>query len=298
MKRSGPVPICLHYIVLSIVATAAVTWESVSGEPVNRFRERCSRNAWRDRITSASRLCRSSLPSSTGRGACELWHRFSFLLSTRTTVALAVIFGLCIILNGIPACHKICKMFRCVCRYGVCCVSFAAVMRCLMCSLQCVFLVRQCNVHSLMSFVMCVFALSVVCGMGGPGFTYRLEDPLSWLDFRGFVHVLGNSGIITQIRPRLLTLHPLRPLCSSFIHYHSELHSPGLEIVTLRYNTSWISYTQCSFLLRGYFVEFYRLQLWEDNIKMNIKGIGWELVGWMYLARDGANWGGWMLWTR
>lgn len=103
---------------------------------------------------------------------------FPFLLSTPTTVAVAVIFGLCIIVNGIPAYHKICKMFRCMCRCGVC-VSFAVVMRSFMCSSQCVFLVRQCNVHSLMSSVMCVFALSVVCGMGGPGFTYRPEDPLS-----------------------------------------------------------------------------------------------------------------------
>jgi hypothetical protein len=36
---------------------------------------------------------------------------------------------------------------------------------------------------------------------------------------------------------------------------------------------------------------FYRLQAWEDNIKINIKGIGWEFVGWMYLVRDGAKWG-------
>jgi hypothetical protein len=148
VKRSSPVPICLHYVVLAIVATAAATWESVSGEPGNRFRERCSRNAWRDRITSAYRLCRSSLPSSTGRGASELWHRFSFLLSTRTTVAVAVIFGLCIILNVIHTCHKICKMFRCMWRYGVCCVSCALVMHSLMCSLQWIFFVRQYNVNS------------------------------------------------------------------------------------------------------------------------------------------------------
>ena len=38
-------------------------------------------------------------------------------------------------------------------------------------------------------------------------------------------------------------------------------------------------------------MEFYRLQVWEDNIKINMKDIGWEPVGWMYLARDGAKWG-------
>jgi len=157
-------------------------------------------------------------------------------------------------------------------------------MRSLMCSLQCVFLVRQCNVHSPMSSVMFAFALSAVCSMGGPGFTFRPQDPLSRLDFRGFCHILGNSGIIAQIAAFI-------PLCSSFFHYRSELHSPSLEIVTLWCNKPRIKYTQCSCLLRGYFMEFYRLQVLEDNIKIDIKDIGWEPVGWMYLARDGAKWG-------
>lgn len=42
-------------------------------------------------------------------------------------------------------------------------------------------------------------------------------------------------------------------------------------------------------------MEFYRLQVLEDNIKIDIKDIGWEPVGWMYLALDGAKWGGGML---
>ena len=89
--------------------------------------------------------------------------RFSFSLSTRTIVAVAVIFGLCIILNGIPACHKICKMFCFMCLYGVCFVSCAVVMRFLMCSLQYVFLVRQCNVHAFPD----VFRYVCVCPVSG-----------------------------------------------------------------------------------------------------------------------------------
>jgi hypothetical protein len=100
---------------------------------VNRFRERCGRNAWRDRITSACRFVglRCRVTQSMARVSSD---RYFFLVSTRTTVTVAVFFGLCIILNGVPACHKICNMFRCMCRYGVCCVSCAGVMRLLMCS--------------------------------------------------------------------------------------------------------------------------------------------------------------------
>jgi hypothetical protein len=25
---------------------------------------------------------------------------------------------------------------------------------------------------------------------------------------------------------------------------------------------------------------------WEDNIKINLKGLGWEGVGWVHLAQD------------
>jgi len=39
-------------------------------------------------------------------------------------------------------------------------------------------------------------------------------------------------------------------------------------------------------------MEFYRLQVLEGNIKIYIKDIGWEPVGWMYLARDGLSVGG------
>jgi hypothetical protein len=29
---------------------------------------------------------------------------------------------------------------------------------------------------------------------------------------------------------------------------------------------------------------------WEDNIRMDLREIGWEVVDWMYLARDRDQW--------
>jgi hypothetical protein len=29
---------------------------------------------------------------------------------------------------------------------------------------------------------------------------------------------------------------------------------------------------------------------WEDNIRMDLREIGWEIVDWMHLAQDGDQW--------
>jgi hypothetical protein len=37
---------------------------------------------------------------------------------------------------------------------------------------------------------------------------------------------------------------------------------------------------------------------WEDNIRMDLREIGWESVNWMHLAQDRDRWGGGVLGTR
>ena len=39
-------------------------------------------------------------------------------------------------------------------------------------------------------------------------------------------------------------------------------------------------------------MEFNRLQVWENKIKIDIKDTGWEGVDWIYLAGVGAKLGG------
>jgi len=34
-----------------------------------------------------------------------------------------------------------------------------------------------------------------------------------------------------------------------------------------------------------------RRHRWEDNIKMDLREIGWEAVDWMHLAQDRNHWG-------